>query len=91
MTILDTFVSAHIDSDTKERASEALEAMGLPVVDAILILMLRITDKRHLPFEIEAPNTTTRKAIADLEADKGKRPAKGPDTDLLPVLLAIKS
>lgn len=73
MTTIDTFVRARIDSDTKERASEALAAMGLSVSDAIRLLMLRIADERRLPFEVKAPNATTRKAIAELEAGKGKR------------------
>ena len=30
-------------------------------------------DERRLPFEVKAPNATTRKAIAELEAGKGKR------------------
>lgn len=73
MTTIDTFVRARIDSDTKERASEALAAMGLSVSDAIRLLMMRIADERRLPFEVKAPNATTRKAIAELEAGKGKR------------------
>ena len=73
MITLDTFVRARIDSDTKERASEALAAMGMSVSDAIRLLMLRIADERRLPFEVKAPNATTRKAIAELEAGKGKR------------------
>ena len=73
MTTIDTFVRARIDSDTKERASEALAAMGLSVSDAIRLLMLRIADERRLPFEVKAPNATTRKAIAELETGKGKR------------------
>ena len=73
MITLDTFVRARIDSDTKERASEALAAMGMSVSDAIRLLMLRIADDRRLPFEVKAPNATTRKAIAELEAGKGKR------------------
>jgi DNA-damage-inducible protein J len=35
--------------------------------------MLRIADERRLPFEVKVPNATTRKAIAELEAGKGKR------------------
>ncbi len=73
MTTIDTFVRARIDTDTKERASEALAAMGLSVSDAIRLLMMRIADERRLPFEVKAPNATTRKAIAELEAGKGKR------------------
>jgi DNA-damage-inducible protein J len=69
----DTYVRARIDTATKERASEALEAMGLSISDAIRLLMLRVADERRLPFEVKAPNATTRKAIAELEAGKGKR------------------
>ncbi len=68
----DTYVRARIDTDTKERAADALEAMGLSVSDAIRLLMLRVADERRLPFEIKAPNATTRKALAELEAGKGK-------------------
>ncbi|MBU2743463.1 type II toxin-antitoxin system RelB/DinJ family antitoxin [Acidithiobacillus thiooxidans] len=73
MSTTDTYVRARIDTNTKERAAEALEAMGLSVSDAIRLLMLRIADERRLPFEVKVPNTTTRKAIAELEAGKGKR------------------
>jgi DNA-damage-inducible protein J len=66
-------VRARIDSKTKERAARALEAMGLSVSDAIRLLMLRVADERRLPFEIKAPNIATSKAMAELEAGKGKR------------------
>jgi DNA-damage-inducible protein J len=69
----DTYVRARIDTDTKERASNALEAMGLSISDAIRLLMLRIADEHRLPFEVKAPNATTKKAIAELEAGKGKK------------------
>ncbi|MBL8229801.1 MAG: type II toxin-antitoxin system RelB/DinJ family antitoxin [Bryobacterales bacterium] len=69
----DTYVRARIDTGTKERATEALAAMGLSISDAIRLLMLRVADERRLPFEIKAPNATTRKAIAELESGKGKR------------------
>ncbi|CAB1371001.1 type II toxin-antitoxin system RelB/DinJ family antitoxin [Denitratisoma oestradiolicum] len=72
-TAADTYVRARIDSATKERAATALEAMGLSISDAIRLLMLRVADERRLPFEVKAPNTVTRKAMAELEAGKGKR------------------
>jgi DNA-damage-inducible protein J len=73
MSTADTYVRARIDSATKERAAEALAAMGLSISDAIRLLMLRVVDERRLPFEVKAPNATTRRAIAELEARKGKR------------------
>ena len=69
----DTYVRARIDAKTKERAAEALETMGLSISDAIRLLMRRVADERRLPFEVKVPNATTREAIAELEAGKGKR------------------
>ena len=73
MATADTYVRARIDTGTKERAEDALEAMGLSVSDAIRLLMLRIADEKRLPFEVRVPNATTRRAMTDLEAGKGKR------------------
>jgi DNA-damage-inducible protein J len=73
MSTADTYVRARIDSNTKERAADALEAMGLSISDAIRLLMLRVADERRLPFDVKVPNATTRKAIAELEAGKGKQ------------------
>lgn len=75
----DTYVRARIDTHTKERAAEALEAMGLSVSDAIRLLMLRVAQERRLPFDVKVPNATTRKAIAELEADNGKKCANVDD------------
>lgn len=69
----DTYVRARIDTVTKERAADALEAMGLSISDAIRLLMLRVADERRLPFEVKVPNATTQKAMAELESGKGKR------------------
>ena len=73
MKTADTYVRARIDTATKERAADALAAMGLSISDAIRLLMLRVADERRLPFEVKVPNATSRKAIAELEAGKGKR------------------
>ena len=73
MSTADTYVRARIDTATKEKASEALESMGLSISDAIRLLMLRIADEHRLPFEVKVPNAKTRKAMKELEAGKGKR------------------
>lgn len=72
MSTADIYVRARIDTATKERASDALEAMGLSISDAIRLLMMRIADEHRLPFEVKVPNATTRKAVAELQAGKGK-------------------
>jgi DNA-damage-inducible protein J len=67
----ETVVRARIDADTKKRARAALDAMGLSVSDAIRLLMLRIADEQRLPFPVEVPNATTRKAMEELERGEG--------------------
>jgi DNA-damage-inducible protein J len=69
----DTYVRARIDSTTKARAASALDAMGLSISDAIRLLMLRIADEHRLPFDVKVPNASTKEAITELEAGKGKR------------------
>ncbi|MCF6776831.1 type II toxin-antitoxin system RelB/DinJ family antitoxin [Thiotrichales bacterium 19X7-9] len=73
MSIADTYVRARIDSETKEKASEALQAMGLSVSDAIRLLMIRIADEHRLPFEIKVPNAATQKAMDELKSGKAKK------------------
>ena len=69
----DTVVRARIDSDTKARAKEALQAMGLSISDAIRLLLLRVAEEKRLPFAIQVPNATTVKAMEKLDEGKGKR------------------
>lgn len=68
-----TYVRARIDTETKERAAQALEKMGLSISDAIRLLMLRIAEENRLPFEVRVPTASTRTAITELEAGKGKK------------------
>ena len=80
----DTYVRARIDSDTKARATEALQAMGLSVSDAIRLLLLRVAEEKRLPFNVQTPNATTRKAMKELGEGKGQRFASAEElfTDL---------
>lgn len=68
-----TDVRARIDMRTKKRAAAALSEMGLSCSDAIRLFLVRVADERRLPFEVKAPNATTRAAMAELEAGRGKR------------------
>lgn len=75
MAQADTYVRARIDRDTKQRASDALAAMGLSVSDAIRLLMVRIADEHKLPFAIQVPNLETIDAISELESGQGQKVA----------------
>ena len=69
----DTVVRARIDSDTKARATEALDAMGLSVTDVIRMVLLRIAEEKRLPFTVQVPNPTTVRAMKELDDGKGQR------------------
>ena len=68
----DTVVRARIDSDTKARATEALQAMGLSVSDAIRLLLLRVANEKRLPFAVQVPKPATIKAMKELDEGKGQ-------------------
>ena len=71
----DSSIRVRIDSDTKERASKALDRMGLSVSDAVRLLLVRIAEDGRFPFDLEVPNARTRKAMTELE--QGGRISKG--------------
>ncbi|MEG9862261.1 MAG: type II toxin-antitoxin system RelB/DinJ family antitoxin [Parvularculales bacterium] len=70
MPVADTYVRARIDTETKKRASDALNAMGLSVSDAIRLLMFKVADEHRLPFEIKAPSKSSRKALTEIASGK---------------------
>ena len=69
----DSMVRARIDTATKEKAADALADMGLSVSDAIRLMLVRVAEERRLPFVVKVPNKKTLRAIAELEAGKGKK------------------
>ncbi len=70
---MSTIVKARIDEDIKIRAQAALEAMGLSLSDAIRLLLVSVAEEQRLPFDVKVPTAATRKAVAELEAGKGRR------------------
>jgi len=75
MNTTDTYVRARIDTQTKELATHALQAMGLSMSDAIRLLMLRIADEQRLPFDVKVPNKSTQDALKELELGKATKTA----------------
>lgn len=74
----DAVVRARIPAAMKDKAMEALDRMGLSASDLIRLTFLRVAEEGRLPFAVAIPNATTRKAMAELEAGKGK-PFDSPD------------
>jgi DNA-damage-inducible protein J len=68
----DAVVRARIDGRTKKKATKVLSDMGLSVSDAIRLMLVRVAADKALPFEVNAPNAESLKAIAELERGEGQ-------------------
>lgn len=60
-----TMIHVRIDDRVKQRATKALEAMGLSVSDAVRVLLTRVAAEKALPFDVRVPNTETKAAIKE--------------------------
>ena len=65
----DTVVRARIDTETKDRATKALSAMGLTVSDFIRMALVRVARDHALPFPVKVPNALTMETLR--ASDKG--------------------
>ncbi|KEJ93363.1 type II toxin-antitoxin system RelB/DinJ family antitoxin [Synergistes jonesii] len=72
-TVCDNVVRFRIDSETKAKAAEALDCMGLTISDAMRITLRRISEEGRLPFDVEIPNARTRRAIRDMREGRTTR------------------
>jgi DNA-damage-inducible protein J len=57
-----------IDDDLKERATKALDAMGLSTAEAVRLLFHRIVADQAFPLELKVPNAETQAAMAEADA-----------------------
>lgn len=63
-------ISARIDPDTKRRAEEIFEKLGLTASQAILLFYKQVELQHGLPFRVELPNATTKKALDEAQNRK---------------------
>jgi len=54
-----------VDEETKERATAALEAMGLSVSEAVRVFLRRVAAEQAIPFAVKVPNAATRAAMEE--------------------------
>lgn len=59
------FVRARVDEEMRDEAAAVLAEMGLTVSDVIRITLTKVAKERALPFELKAPNATTRAAMEE--------------------------
>jgi DNA-damage-inducible protein J len=76
-----SMIHVRVDDDLKARATEALNAMGLSVSDAVRLLLHRIATDQAFPLELKVPNAETRAALAEAEEIIRRKQAAATTTD----------
>lgn len=66
-------IHARIEPGLKASAEKIFRKLGMTTTDAISIFMGQVVMQKGLPFDVKIPNATTRKAIEEIKAGKGKK------------------
>ena len=81
--MMDTYIRAKIDTETKNKAIKTLKSMGISVSDYIRMALIQVANKQTIPFDIIAPNPQpnelTRKTIE--KSEKGQDTYKVEDAE----------
>ena len=83
MAATTTMVHVRVDVNVKAQAAETLASMGLSVSDAIRVFLTRVVADKELPFPIQAPNASSRTAMAEAREIIKTRRARFADSDAL--------
>lgn len=63
-------ISARIDPETKEKAEQIFEVLGLSASQAITLFYKQVELQRGLPFPIQIPNRATQRALDEAKDRK---------------------
>ena len=76
-----SMLHVRMDTDMKQRATEALAAMGLTASQAVRLLFHRIAVDQAFPLELKVPNARTREAMAEVDGMVKARRARFTNAD----------
>lgn len=63
-----TMIHVRVNEELKKDATQALEAMGLSVSDAVRVFLTRIAADQAFPFALQVPNAETQQAMLEARA-----------------------
>ena len=67
MTTQSSMLHIRMNSELKEKATEALSEMGLSTSEAVRLLFHRIAVDQAFPLELKVPNARTREAMDEVD------------------------
>jgi DNA-damage-inducible protein J len=62
-----SMLHVRVDDETKALATEALNAMGMSMSDAVRLFLRRVAADQAFPFELKVPNAKLRQAMAEAD------------------------
>ena len=83
MAVHSSMLHVRVDDETKQKATEALDAMGMSVSDAVRLFLRRVVIEQAFPLELKVPNAETRAAMAEADEIAGARKARFVNADEL--------
>ena len=76
-----SMLHVRMDTEMKQKATEALAAMGLTASEAVRLLFHRIAVDQAFPLELKVPNAQTRRAMAEIDEIVKTRTARFANAD----------
>jgi DNA-damage-inducible protein J len=64
-------IRARVEANLKADAEAVLDALGLTASDAIGLFYQQVAMRKGLPFDVAIPNEATRRAMRDVEQERG--------------------
>ena len=83
MTAQTSMLHIRVDDDIKTQATEALNAMGLSMSDAVRLFLRRVVVDQAFPLELKVPNAETRAAMEESRAMMAARRPRFASADKL--------
>lgn len=71
-----------VEDGIKAEATQALNAMGLSMADAVRLFLHRVVADQAFPLELKVPNARTRAAIEESRAMMARAPRLGSAQEL---------
>lgn len=68
MSTQTSMLHVRVDDGIKVQATQALEAMGLSMSDAVRLFLHRVVAEQAFPLELKVPNAETRAAMQEARA-----------------------
>ena len=78
-----SMLHVRVDDHIKVQATQALEAMGLSMADAVRLFLHRVVAEQAFPLELKVPNAETRLAMEEARAMLAARKARFSSSDAL--------